>query len=597
MQDDFFGIVLEKCHERGIRVIARFDFSKTDEKFLKEHPEWYSRKPDGEPVLFNGTAATCVNGAYQQECSLKILEEVIARYPVDGVFFNMFGYQTVDYSGHYIGICQCENCRKKFREYSGAALPTVEDNTDPVYRKYREFKKATTHQLLEKIYRHVKKLNPNVAVCTYCDENVDLIRSESNSAVDRPLPFWFYASEDNVSRVEVMDLGVHSCNCAINAVDIFYRFMGVSQYLNELRILGDMACGGNLDWCIIGDFESYPDRTNFQGVKDVFQFHIKYEKYFNNLETCASVLLMAGSSMKRDEFRGIFKMLKEEHVTFDVIPENSSFLTAEFLDSYRIVILPGINHLEEKTIEMLEKSHAHLIATGMSLKDNPKALGELFGGRKEGEIRNKRGCYLSADEKDIFKHFKDRDWLYIDGDFMSFIPLQENTKLLPLIEGGGYAPPEKCYGYRITNTFGLSIRPERGTYIPWELGALYYKHGYEDYRFLLVDILGYLSSHFHISTAPSIAVKIDAPACVESFISRCGKNQYLIQFLNYSGFNGMTFSSPLPVETMVNFGKIRIRSLKELDLKEPEKPVKTENGTTQLLITGLYKALLLTTEE
>lgn len=66
-------------------------FSKTHIQFLTTHPEWFSKSIQGESVLYNDTAAACVNGPYQQECSLQILEEVISNYPVDGVFFNMFG--------------------------------------------------------------------------------------------------------------------------------------------------------------------------------------------------------------------------------------------------------------------------------------------------------------------------------------------------------------------------------------------------------------------------------------------------------------------------------------------------------------------------
>lgn len=135
-------------------------------------------------------------------------------------------------------------------------LPTQENEEDPVYRKYQEFRKFTTQDLLEKIYRKVKELNPETAVCTYSSRHVDLVRSESNSAVDRPLPFWAMESESNVSFVQETFNNRFSSNCVINAVDIFYRFMGVSPYLNELRLYGDMAAGGNLDWCIIGGFEN-----------------------------------------------------------------------------------------------------------------------------------------------------------------------------------------------------------------------------------------------------------------------------------------------------------------------------------------------------
>ena len=113
LRDDFFGKLLARCHENQIRVIARFDFSKAHSQFLNTHPEWFSRTALGDPVLFHDTAATCVNGPYQQELSLEILKEVISQYPVDGVFFNMFGYQTYDYSGRYVGICQCESCKRR----------------------------------------------------------------------------------------------------------------------------------------------------------------------------------------------------------------------------------------------------------------------------------------------------------------------------------------------------------------------------------------------------------------------------------------------------------------------------------------------------
>ena len=117
LKEDKFGELLNKCHENQIRVIARFDFSKTDIKFVGTHPEWFQRTREGSFVYYNDTAVTCVNGAYQQEESIQIIQEVIKKYPVDGIFFNMFGYQTIDYSGKYIGICQCENCRRRFQEW------------------------------------------------------------------------------------------------------------------------------------------------------------------------------------------------------------------------------------------------------------------------------------------------------------------------------------------------------------------------------------------------------------------------------------------------------------------------------------------------
>ena len=109
---DKFGEIVEKCHANGIRVIARFDISKVNKKYLETNPEWFSRTIDGQPVMFEDCASVCVNGDYQQNCMVEIVSEILRNYPIDGVFFNIPGYATFDYNNRYVGICQCDNCRR-----------------------------------------------------------------------------------------------------------------------------------------------------------------------------------------------------------------------------------------------------------------------------------------------------------------------------------------------------------------------------------------------------------------------------------------------------------------------------------------------------
>ena len=94
-----FGEVLRNAHARHIRVVGRFDFSKTQKAVFDAHPEWFFRKANGEPVIYNGLYSTCINGGYYREQAMKILAEALERYDVDGLFFNMFGNQSRDYSG------------------------------------------------------------------------------------------------------------------------------------------------------------------------------------------------------------------------------------------------------------------------------------------------------------------------------------------------------------------------------------------------------------------------------------------------------------------------------------------------------------------
>lgn len=191
---DIIPDLIDQLHRKGIRLIGRFDFSKVNETIGMHYPEWLYRGLDGNPVTYNGQMQCCVNGFYQQECSLEILKEAVGLYPLDGVFFNMIGYQMRDYSGVYHGICQCENCRQRF----GDELPRKEEPENPVYRRYLHFCQETSRELFRRIRDTIRSVRSDCAICTYTNEGVDIIRSESNSGIRRMQPEFVYESSLNV---------------------------------------------------------------------------------------------------------------------------------------------------------------------------------------------------------------------------------------------------------------------------------------------------------------------------------------------------------------------------------------------------------------
>ncbi len=126
---DMFGDVVKEAHARGIRVVGRYDLSKTQKAVYDAHPEWFFRKADGNPVIYNGLYSTCINGGYYRGQAMKILAEGLERYDVDGLFFNMFGNQSTDYSGAYVGLCHCDSCQR--------GLPEAVRPRDPGTRRRR----------------------------------------------------------------------------------------------------------------------------------------------------------------------------------------------------------------------------------------------------------------------------------------------------------------------------------------------------------------------------------------------------------------------------------------------------------------------------
>ncbi len=548
LKRDLIQEVIEKCHQNDIKFIARFDFSKAHYSIFEKNPEWFYKSQKGEFINYNDMVHTCVNGFYQNEYSLEIIKEVLTKYRVDGIFFNMFGYQTSDYSGNYHGICHCENCKKRFKEMFHLNLPSAQDFNDPAYDKYVEFKDITTKELLEKIHKSVKGINPDLPISTYTDYKIDIIRKESNTAVDRPYPIWLYSASENVKSVEDTWGDKLVSNCSINAVDIPYRFMGVSKHLIRLRLYQNIANGSGLDFCINGVFEDYPDRDNFEVVKEVFDYHKRYEPYYGCFKTVSDIALIKPDekvlSGVKNEYLGIFKMLKEQHIIFDVICQENLKERVNCLNKYQCVIIPDYRILsDEKISAFVQGIKTNLILTGKYPEDRGSNIYNIIGGIFIKRTVNNRSAYLLMQNKDIFKRFSDRNWIFIDQSFTHIAFKKENLSLLPLINPARFGPPERCGGYTISDRFGIGIRncsKGRIISIPWEIGNLYQKYGYEDHKNILLDLLDYTTDKNYILTT-------NAPMDTEIFFNKYDNGDYILQILNLSGYNGSTFYQPNPI--------------------------------------------------
>ena len=143
---DLFGDVLREAHARRIRVIGRFDLSKTQKAVYDAHPEWFFRRANGEPAIYNGLYSTCINGDYYRRHALTILTEALERYEVDGLFFNMFGNPATDYSGVAMGPCACDACRVRFRARTGRDVPAQADAEYRAFMADSAREVAATHR-------------------------------------------------------------------------------------------------------------------------------------------------------------------------------------------------------------------------------------------------------------------------------------------------------------------------------------------------------------------------------------------------------------------------------------------------------------------
>lgn len=561
MKDDMLAQVVKKCHEHNIKVIVRFDFSRVHESIFKAHPDWCYISPKNERIINTDMYVVSINAPYVQEKAFRIIEEVIDTFPVDGIFLNMPGYQVNNpYEGKYHSIDQNEYDKKAFASYSnGLTLPTIEDKADPVYQKYLAFKKSTIEDWSERLDKLVKSKSNQIAICTYLDKHVDIIRHESQT---NGLPYWPYSASDNVNNAKNSYPEHIISNASIQQISFQSRYNAIEPEEVGIRLYENIANGSGLDISLMGDMRGYEDERNFEVIKKIYAHHKKHEQYFGNYTSVAKIALIApgswpsGESMQ--EYRGIQLMLKEAHLPFDIIEDAQIVNLKDKLQKYKLVILPEITYLKPEATTLLKELNQqgiNLIATNRSFFDSPETLQELFGAKIVNKDHDGSGFYLSPDNKELFKRFKQQKMLFWKFNLGLYDLSGADKTYLPILSKGTPGPPEIIGGHDPTGYFAMGVKQNstsKNILLPINLGKLYYLHGYEQHKNILLDIIDY------VFPENGQIVKTDAPERIEVILQEYRKNTttsnaqkqsdgLILHLVNLTGFSGNTYFKALPV--------------------------------------------------
>lgn len=551
LQGDSLQEIIAACHQAGIRIIARTDFSKIRRPVYEAYPHWAYLSPQGQVVDYNGDIAVCINGEYQQQYALQIIEELLTTHDFDGIFFNMGGFQTRDYSGTYYGICHCQNCRRKFAEMFDLPLPAKEDRADPTYRKYQLFKRQTVQAHKEKVSKLIRELRPELCIDKDFSQRRGFIRQESNTAVDRPLPHWQYSASDNTKWAAGSYPEMVSTNTTVDFIDFPYRHVAVSPHQQRLRLVQSLANGGALDFYLIGRLDNHEDRSGFKGIQDIFHYHAAHEAAYHNLRSLAPIALLKSSQTGQGEFRGWFRFLTESHHLFDTLLAEVALELP--WDKYRAFILPDLQDMSDALAERLDhfvSQSGVLIATGRSgfrdETDEPRAVPALkcLGIEAIQQVRtDMRSSYFKLKDKTGFPRFADTDLVFMDGPYVYARYAPAAQPLSHLIPPHNFGPPERCYYTLETDHPGAMVHPfgqGKAIYLPWEPGALFHRQGYTNTIDFIADLLA--------GTAGLTPAGGNLSPMVEvTWFENTHSGRRLLHLINGSGHFGTSFYAPIPM--------------------------------------------------
>lgn len=567
MQPNMLQEVIEKCHNAGIRVIVRFDFSRAHKSIFEAHPDWFYISPKGERIINEDLYVVSINAPYEQEWMFKIIDEVIESYPIDGIFINMPGYQTRNpYLGVYHGIDQNPHDQKAFAEFSGGLkLPLEENPNDPVFRKYQEFKQHTINDLMRRLHELVKSKNEQIAICTYMPDYVDIIRHESQA--NHALPYWPHNAFDNVTNTRTSHPNHIVSNASIQQISFQSRYNAVEPEEVMIRFYENIAAGSGLDLSLMGDFRDYEDERNYEAIRTVYAHHKKFEPYYGNYTSPAEILVIAPGNWPggeaAQEYRGIQFMLKEAHLQYDIIEVGQIPNLRDAIRKYKVIIIPEIPSLSPDAVGALAeacKQGTNLVATNRSFSGNPDALRDLFGATADKVDHDGAGFYLNPANKSVFKRFELQTLLFWKFNLGLYNFDEADNALLPILTPGRPGPPEKVGGHEPTGYFAMGVKnhpQSKAVLLPMNVGKLYYLHGYEQHKNIVLDAIDY------IFPEAGQLVRTDAHPRVEVILQHFRKNTpenfgrkdadgMIVHLVNITGFSGSTYFEPLEVRD-INF--------------------------------------------
>lgn len=524
---DLVGDAVTAAHARGVRLLARMDFSKVDRRRAEEHPEWCFVDPDGEWQVYNGLTSVCPSAPYYQRETFAVVDEVLSRYDVDGFFFNWASYNERDYSGRYRGVCRCLSCARAF----GGPLPTGPG--DPGYPEWRRFAKTMIDDFCGRMRARIAARRPEAPLIM--GDTADIVFHEANNQVGRPL--WHHRTSEHVSAARTFRPQVPVFTNAVGFVDMPYRLAGEEPERMAQYLVQAISRGANPSTYVMGT----PDDSRYECLDvagRITRHHRDHQDVYTDLVPAARVLLVRPDLLAAEpaiaEFQGLYRALLERHVPFDVLGQER-LADCDRLDEYAVVVLPDLGALEPAAVAALDQFAGAVVGTGSSGFDGNAA--QLAGSPvrvrlavRDG-IEAVRSMHLLPDGDAAFP-------VPVLGAYHVVEPADGAHTAMRVLSRAPYGPPEKCHGHAELAQPGL-LRAGGVTALPWTVGRAYREVGLSAHRDLFVDAV------LDAAKVP-VAVDTDLPEQVEVVLGR-SRAGVVVHLVNLTGAGPQRFGPPVPV--------------------------------------------------
>lgn len=478
---DLIESVIKACHKKNIRFIARFDFSRAADITYLQHPEWFVRKSNGEPLVIGGNRpgnwsllmTTCANAGYRNEqVAVPVLEEFLNRYDIDGIFFNNTGQEP----------CHCAACQQKYLQIYGEALPVNSNDF------HKDWHYLSMRDNMEVMFGAVKRVDPKVAMLFYYnplynEQMTDLLCTEPQNVLSlghQQIPeFWKPALNLKLARSipnKPAPIGiVHSCP----GMDWRHTGLPPAEYLYWLSQVPGQGC--SIWHSLTGVPDTITDKRILETVKVFNRMVMKIEDAMSGSTPYSQIALLWTLDKSAERWA---EALFTKQISFDVLLHEK--LSLEGLSLFRVLILPEGVIYDDNLLDVVTgfiKMGGHVIAEG-TLPEEDRILslaGVAKGMYRSGHlgasyIRFEPGAGM------LQRNMEQTELIPHSGAVVYCRPKDSKTQVLATlvppfspVEGAG-APPERA-SLAVSHTdIPLAMRCNHGSgsflYFPFQLSWL-----------------------------------------------------------------------------------------------------------------------------
>ncbi|MEY8355856.1 family 10 glycosylhydrolase [Lachnospiraceae bacterium 54-53] len=460
---DLLRELIEACHKRDIKVIARFDFSKTDDIVYLNRPDWFVQQKDKAPLIYGKERmgswslllTTCINGGYRnEEVAVPVLEEVVRQYDIDGIFFN----------APHGSPCWCERCREKYRNLYGTGMPSEAEDFAG------DWQSVCLKDNISLLNKAVKNIREDMPLILYY-YGFDLLPGETWTVDDLDER---YASADLIctEAQDVLSLGVRNVpaiwkpclNMKIGSAvpgypkpfgiihscpGMDWRHAGLPRAEYMFWMAQVMANNAHIWHSITGFNDTVTDKRLLAAVREINRMVSLCEEEMDQAVPSSQVLLLWDGSRSAS---GWVEGMCSAQYQFDLM--DIHHLDPERMKRYPVVVVPSGFLLRENLALLLEAyagEGGHLLIEKNDAQDM-EALKDLMGIQKDVTVSgNLTASYLRLETGDerMRKGLEEITFIPLRGQVLYMKPRQGNEVFMTLVppfapmDAVG-APPERA---------------------------------------------------------------------------------------------------------------------------------------------------------